>query len=270
MSKKLFLGDWIDKFSTSWGYDLIGSQPWLAARSQLIQLSRQTPGGFMPLEYIYDNQPTGPTWLHRAIDAYYLHGPLARSVRIRLQQAVSWLRQEIEAQVAQQETISILSLASGGARDIIQAVAGAPWREQVDYLGIDIDPDAVQYARNRARTAGLNGRFRFEVGNALRPPLAWKERFDIIYSLGLLDYLRDRTAVRFINRVYDMLHPGGAFLFGMVTSNPNQRFFEKYLNWHMIYRSSTHIFELTDASKFTKTNPINSIDEHFLLLECRK
>jgi len=270
MSKQLFLGDLVDEFSTSWGYDLIGSQPWLAARSQLIQLSRQTPGGFMPLEYIYANQPTGPTWVHRAIDAYYLHGPLARGVRIRLQQAVSWLRQEIEARAAHQETISILSLASGGARDIIQAVADAPWRERVDYLGIDIDPDAVQYAREQARTAGLNGRIRFEVGNALRPPRAWEARFDIVYSLGLLDYLRDRTAVRFINRVYDMLRPDGAFLFGMVTSNPNQRFFEDYLNWRMIYRSPDHILSLAKSSKFTQIHPVSDFDEYFFLVECQK
>ena len=261
---------WVDQIAKSRWYAQLGSSSELLRRSPFMEQCKQMPGGFRPLEIIYDNHPLGQTLVQQLADHFYLNGALCRGARIRLQQAVSWLRQEIEARAAHQETISILSLASGGARDIIQAVAGAPWRERVDYLGIDIDPDAVQYAREQARTAGLNGRIRFEVGNALRPPRAWEARFDIVYSLGLLDYLRDRTALRFINRVYDMLRPGGAFLFGMVTSNPNQRFFEDYLNWRMIYRSPDHILSLAKSSKFTQIHPVSDFDEYFFLVECQK
>ncbi len=260
----------VSKFSETSLYDRVGSWPGLAARSPFMAQCCKTPGGFLPLEMIYDNQPIGDTLIQRLADRYYLNGALCRGARVRLQQATHWLRQQIEDRLSRQETVSVLSLASGGARDVIGAVAGASWADRVRYKGVDIDPEAVKYAHERAFAAGLNGQFRFEPGNALRPPRAWENRFDIVTSLGLFDYLRDSTAVRLLNRVHDLLRPGGALLFGMVTSNPNQRFFEDYMNWKMIYRPPERILELARASKFARVGPVSGREDYFFLVECQK
>ena len=219
---------------------------------------------------IYDNRPVSDTLIQRLADRYYLNSALCRGARVRFQQATCWLRRQIEERLSQQESVSVLSLASGGARDVIVAVAGASWADRVQYLGVDIDPAAVRYAHNQALAAGLNGRFRFELGNAVRPPRDLEGQFDIITSLGLFDYLRDSTAVRLINRVHDLLRPGGTLLFGMVTTNPNQRFFEEYMNWRMIYRSPEHILSLAASSKFARVGTISGRDDYFLLAECQR
>ncbi len=36
--------------------------------------------------------------------------------------------------------------------------------------------------------------------------------FDVIYTIGLLDYLTDDVLVRLIKSLYDTLHPGGVFI----------------------------------------------------------
>ncbi len=258
------------RFSETSLYDRIGSWPGLAARSAFIDQCCQTPGGFVPLEMIYDNRPIGDTFIQRLADRYYLNSALGRGARVRLQQATRWLRQQMEERLSQQESVSVLSLASGGARDVIAAVGGADWADRVQYLGVDIDPEAVKYAHERALAAGLNGRFRFELGNALRPPRAWKNRFDIVTSLGLFDYLRDSASVRLLDRIHALLRPGGTLLFGMVTSNPNQRFFEDYMNWKMIYRPPERILELARASKFARVGPVSERKHYFFLVECQK
>ena len=224
----------------------------------------------LPLELIYDNRPVGETWLQRLADRYYLNGPLARAARVRLRQATVWLRQQIENRAVARDRVDVLSLASGGARDAIGAIADAGWRDGVVYFGIDIDSQAVAYAQTRAKAAGLNGNFRVEVGNALRPPRAWQERFDIVTSLGLFDYLRDRTITILLNHIHDLLRPGGALLFGMVTSNPNQRFFEDYLNWQMHYRPPERILALAESSKFDSVRPVSALDDYFFLVECQR
>ncbi len=262
--------DLLDLLARTKPYDFIGSWPRLAARSPFMAQCRRTPGGFLPLEMIYDNQPIGDTLIQRLADRYYLNGALCRGARVRLQQATHWLRQQIEDRLSRQESVSVLSLASGGARDVIAAVAGASWADRVQYLGVDIDPEAVKYAHERALAAGLNGQFRFELGNALRPPRAWENRFDIVTSLGLFDYLRDSTAVRLLDRIHALLRPGGTLLFGMVTSNPNQRFFEDYMNWKMIYRPPERILELARASKFARVGPVSGRDDYFFLVECQR
>ncbi len=270
MNPYLVIESRIDKLVATGLYDRIGSWPELAARSPFIAQCRRTPGGFLPLEMIYDNRPVGDTLIQRLADRYYLNGALCRGARVRLRQATHWLRQQIEDRLSRQESASVLSLASGGARDVIDAVGGADWADRVRYLGVDLDPQAVTYAHHRALAAGLNGRFRFEMGNALRPPRAWENRFDIVTSLGLFDYLRDSTAVRLLDRIHALLRPGGALLFGMVTSNPNQRFFEDYLNWRMIYRSPEHILGLARASKFEQIRAVSNHDDYFFLVACQR
>ena len=260
----------LDIIASSRLYDLIGSSTWLAARSPFMGQCKRTPGGFLPLEMIYDNQPVGDSILERWTDRYYLQGALARAARVRLRQATIWLRQQVEIRAADQGEVEVLSLASGGARDAIEVMADVRWRDRMAYVGVDIAPEAVTYAQNRAATVGLNGNFHVEVGNALRPPLSWRARFGIVTSLGLFDYLDDRLALALINRVYTLLHPGGAFLFGMVTSNPNQRFFEEYLNWRMHYRSPEHILGLAASSRFQHVRPVSQPDDYFFLVECQR
>lgn len=265
-----FIDLWANKLVATQLYDRIGSHAWLAARSPFIDQCCKTPGGFRPLEMIYNNQPVGDTLIQRLADRYYLNATLPRATRVRLYQATAWLRQQITKRLSEEDSVTILSLASGGARDVIGAVRGTEWSARIHYLGLDIDPDAVDYARTQAADAGLNGNFRFERGNALRPPQAWQNTFDIVTSLGLFDYLKDHTAILLLNRIYDSLRPGGSFLFGMVTSNPNQRFFEKYMNWKMIYRPPDHILELARASKFARVGPVSGRDDYFFLIECQR
>ena len=270
MKRKLFPQKVSESIAASRAYDWIGSSHWMTARSPFIQKCRETPGGFQPLEMIYDNGPVGDSFVQRLADRYYLNAILPRAARERLQQATDWLARQIEARAAVGARVAVLSLACGGARDAIDVIAHSPFESRVTYLGVDIDPAAVGYARERALAVGLNGNFRVEPGNALRPPRSWQASFDIVTSLGLFDYLKDATVILLLNRIHRLLRPNGALLFGMVTRNPNQRFFEDYLNWKMVYRPPEQILELARASKFEAIHPVSGHDDYFFLVECKK
>ena len=72
-------------------------------------------------------------------------------VRLRLVQAA--LRRALEGAPA--GPVSLVSLCAGQGRDVIDVVAGHPRQAEVRALLVELDPDLVAFARNRAAAAGV-------------------------------------------------------------------------------------------------------------------
>ena len=73
------------------------------------------------------------------------------------------------------------------------------------------------YSARRVLSCGLQDHVEFRQYNALRMVNAERNirefgHFDVIYTIGLLDYLTDDVLVRLIKSLYDTLHPGGVFI----------------------------------------------------------
>ena len=69
--------------------------------------------------------------------------------------------------------------------------------------------------------------------------------FDLIYSVGLFDYLRPATAVQLARTFESQLADGGSALIGnMSPDNPSRWFMEHHLEWNLIYRSHAELLEV--------------------------
>ncbi|MDW7679912.1 MAG: class I SAM-dependent methyltransferase [bacterium] len=68
---------------------------------------------------------------------------------------------------------------------------------------------------------------------------------DIIYSLGLLDYLEDKIAIKLLKSLYKSLKPGGTLLMGNFSRHHSlQLLMEVFSNWKLIYREEEQLFAL--------------------------
>ena len=72
---------------------------------------------------------------------------------------------------------------------------------------------------------------------------------DIIYSLGLFDYLEDKIAKRLLKNLYNKLKIGGLLLTGNFSSNhPLQVLMEVFGNWKLIYRKEEELLAIAKNS----------------------
>ena len=80
-------------------------------------------------------------------------------------------------------------------------------------------------------------------------------QFDLIYSMGLFDYLIPPVASRVLGKLYDLLIPGGEMAIGNFhASNPSKYYMEYWLDWVLYYRTEEEFKSLLGNSKFEETD----------------
>ena len=74
------------------------------------------------------------------------------------------------------------------------------------------------------------------------------EKYDLIYSAGLYDYLTDQVGRIIIELLYEQLAPGGLLLITNVDPvNPIKNIMEHIYDWHLIYRNGDELRALASG-----------------------
>jgi len=70
-------------------------------------------------------------------------------------------------------------------------------------------------------------------------------RFDVIYSMGLFDYLVGPVARAVLTKLYDLLDPGGELIIGNFhVGNPTRIYMEYWMDWVLFYRTEEEMLAL--------------------------
>jgi trans-aconitate methyltransferase len=148
-------------------------------------------------------------------------------------------------------------LGCGPAREIINLLS-RPQTPSMSATCIDVDAEALTYAAGLAARAGVTDRIRFARENVIRLALGHDLEHtppqDVIYSVGLFDYLPDKAAVAVLNWMYTHLAPGGTVIVGNVQpANPTRTYMDVLLDWKLIHRSVDQLRQLFSKSRFGET-----------------
>jgi len=103
-----------------------------------------------------------------------------------------------------------------------QALQSLP---DVEYLGLDINPDYIAFAR---RTYGSKGTFVIGDTRSFRGDSRFKDA-NIVIAVSVLHHLDDEEAVDCIRFAYDALKKGGRLICHDACWIPNQGVFSKYV-----------------------------------------
>ena len=217
-------------------------------------------GDFKMMELLYQNKPNGEGLLGPAIDAACLSHPAAEAVRNRRET----LRDLLVAEYKDKKQLSILNLACGSSREFIDFIYETSGKN-VSYLGIDSDKGALDFTKRLLRDLSLLYQVQAETleDNVVKWATSRSSEpyglFDVVYSSGLTDYLRDGLFVQLVNKAYDCLKPGGKIIIGNFSNkNPNKAWMDRMLLWRLIHRSPEDLERLFARSKFKKTDKIIS------------
>ncbi len=185
------------------------------SKSYIMNRTRVWPqgsqGDYKTLELAYKNTPLSEG-IGYYLDLFMLNLPLAHAVRNRMKKLEGILKEEI----TKRKQPAFLNIACGSSRELMGLV---PEIEASDarITCIDTDNDALAFAQSRLSYAGVSGQIEFRKYNALRLfdydiALSDFGKQDVIYSIGLFDYLPSDFLVKMFGTLYHLLNEGGTLV----------------------------------------------------------
>ena len=230
------------------------------------------PGNFEIMNQVYSWQPRGSNAYSMLLHRVGLE--VAECIKTRMEVVRKHIVTAMGTKIAERPT-RIMSLGSGPAREIELALAGArTFDGRVEFTLIDQETAALRYAfektypsimrmQGRARLQCVNTSFTdiLRGFNALddMPPQ------DMIYSVGLVDYLADRRAAMLVHRLYNSLAPGGLLIIGNMNETPLSNLWpmECIVDWSLYYRDQDEMLNwaapLRPAQAWTETEPTERV-----------
>jgi hypothetical protein len=175
-------------------------------------------------------------------------------------------REAVQSVIARGKPTRVVSLACGPAielRRLLQEIDEI--KEPLELILIDQDEQTMHYchdavsreivARHRERQGLIElNCLQLSIRQILRPKDDTEKRFiarvlkdvDLIYSVGLFDYLPATVARALTKKLYTMLTPGGRLLIGNFRECPVSTWLGEYvLAWHLVYRTPETMLGLT-------------------------
>ncbi|MFN9603753.1 MAG: class I SAM-dependent methyltransferase, partial [Planctomycetota bacterium] len=198
------------------------------------------PGDYEMLCKIYGDSKPG-IGIGIYLDRIFMDVPLACAVRGRLEMARKFLTQEIETRRGSHEPVRILDIASGPCREYMNWPSQLP---AIDVVAMDSDPRAIEYVNTTVATQMPKpSRLSSIQYNAFRTrsPEATIQKFgkfDIIYSVGLCDYLTDDVLVKLLSAWHETLSDNGVlFVAFKDTIRYDQTIYQWHLDWFFYQRT---------------------------------
>ena len=233
------------------------------------------PGDFEIMNYVYDWQREGgdvySQLMHRVgLDVAECIGTRMHVVRKVIGDVI-----RAHADAAGETPVRIMSLGCGSAREVQLHLQDRDTPDApVQFTLIDQEQDALGYAYDRAYplTKTLKPQAKLQALNVSFTDVlrggAWLDEVgpqDLIYTVGLIDYLIDRRARALAAKLFDRLAPGGLLIIGNMneTELSNLWPMEFICDWHLYYRSEADMMAWTEGMTggrgWTETDPTGRV-----------
>jgi len=208
---------------------------------------RGYPGDAVLVDFLYrhssvDRRVREASELGRALYSYTSNSAAARAARNRL----AIVAAEIDGLASRRQRPDVLSIACGHMREVEACPAVRECRLG-RFVGLDQDELAISVVRGEYGPLGVDGRL-----TPLFRTLAGLEKrigkFDLVYCMGLFDYLPPSWAPRFMSGFFSLLKDGGKLVIGnFAPSGSDVAYMEAFMDWWLVYRDQDEMRALARA-----------------------
>ncbi len=193
----------------------------LGAKSDIVLHAFTKPRGYAGdyglLEIIYNDRPLS-SGLGYCIDRRFQIDDYARAVRSRMKMMKEILSRIIND--AGPGTLNVLNIACGSCREIREMIdEGMVTRTgAISFTLVDQDREALDFSREALSGSPRNITCDFQSNSIYdynREPARYGgmlHGMDLVYTIGLADYLPDDTLKRLVAFMYGLLRPGGTLI----------------------------------------------------------
>lgn len=251
-----------------WGYIFKEIYPYFM-RSFYVERCYHKPkgyaGDFLMIEHVYNRIPKGDGRIGELIDEFCINRPASKALRGRRALVTDQLHRLTASLADKGEPIGIMNLACGPNRELFDFLSTCEYSELIEALCVDIDSEALQYTNKNVNTFSHLASIRLMSENVIKWSLGRVKHYiglqDIIYSVGLCDYLDDRLFKALITQCYNHLKPGGTLILGNYTRHKDAVFMDRILRWELIYRSKEQLEQLFADTPFSRVEVLTE-DEY--------
>ncbi|MFA6554086.1 MAG: class I SAM-dependent methyltransferase family protein [Candidatus Paceibacterota bacterium] len=201
------------------------------------------------LELLYKkgHKKHSKSWPQKVMHKLWFGTNNSKAVRNRLQLVKRELRNTLMTLKQKDTPISILSIASGSARAVIESIVETnSMDKKISIIFLDKNPEALEYSKRLSEehnlTSNSNCNLTWINGTAetfLRS--VQDNKFDIVEMVGLLDYFIDEKAVSVFRNIKNVLNGSGIFITANISHNQEEKFLTDVIGWKMIYRSAEEL-----------------------------
>lgn len=239
------------------------------------------PGDYVVMQHYFDNDFEGANSFGMVFNKITNEHPLSAGVRTRADWIAQLIRDRAE-RVNGSGPLRVLSLGSGIGAEVGLVHSGAHGSDlPVQWTLIDQEDRALARAYHNARKVSDAGAASPQVScvnvsfaqifSGDVAPDTWGNQ-DVIFSMGLFDYLRQPGASMLIAGLYSMLRDGGVVVIGNA-ARPNSHFWEPELalRWSLLYRDEEEMEAL--AAPLPSVAKVNVEVEPmgaYYILSCQK
>jgi extracellular factor (EF) 3-hydroxypalmitic acid methyl ester biosynthesis protein len=233
---------------------------------------RGYPGDARLMDFIYQKgsvqvEVNSSTRLGQQLYEYTSNSPAARAVRSRRDVTAGIIDREASAS----NSLTILSFACGHMDEASLSCAlrnGAVGK----YVGFDQDAESLSVVRNElGHLSSVHC-----IQGSVQEFLYGKQdlgQYDLIYSLGLFDYLPPTVARMLTEALFEILNPGGCLL--IANFAPGIRdlgYMESFMDWKLIYRNAAEMAELAEeiTDSIAAKHVFQEENQSVVFLEIRK
>ena len=214
------------------------------------------PGDFVVMNQVYSGERVGGDVYSMLIHQLGLE--VAECIGTRMQLMCRHIKNVVRER-GQGRAAKILSLGCGSAREVELFLANQrATGKRADFTLIDQEEGALRYAYEQTYPYVMDSKGQFGVqclhlsftdilrwsnGMSILPPQ------DLIYSVGLIDYLADRRATSLVHRLYGALAPGGLLIIGNMNGTPLSNLWpmEFIADWSLEYRNEAQMMAWVDG-----------------------
>ncbi len=209
------------------------------------QKPRGYPGDADLIDFMYRQRqpPQQTTEVGKKICSRLVESaPAAVSVRAR----AAHIAEAIDLLVEQVDQPRVMSVACGHIREAELSTAIRDGRVQ-RLVGLDADPRSIATIRQRLGEPPWLELHPADIVQLISRSVGGGD-FDLVYSLGLYDYLPDPIAARLTAALFKRLVPGGKLVVANFMPHlPGIGYMETYMDWMLIYRTCDQLASLVEG-----------------------
>jgi len=244
-------------------------------------------GDYRMMELGQSDVLEGETLYHRFLHFLSQQFSLGQTIQAR-----AWNAQDAAAEtIALDRPVRILCLASGPGVELRRLIRDTPeFKHRVEILLVDQDEDSLRSCLDQLnRVCGERGDnppvefhcLHFSLRQMIAPKRGAEQELvktvlsgvDLVYSMGLFDYLLQPLARRTVSTLYKLLNPGGRLFIGNLMRVPDSTWIMEYgVAWNLVYRTEEEMIDL--GSEITPSPASVSVERdktgHCLFFDARR
>lgn len=224
----------------------IGDLSELVNQSPFMDRALKKPRGYAGddrlLSYVYDDEVwEAPTNMGKLLNYAFFSSPAANAIRNR----AKIVQGVIFDRLATKTPLHVTSIASGPAHEVSTMRGLLPHESpnsQIVWTMVDQDQKALDSGKDSIPAGVIEPRFLLaDLWDIVKGRVELADQ-DVVYSLGLFDYLEERTAVKIVKRLYGWLAVDGLMLIGNFhPRNTYRALMEGAADWFLIHRTEDEL-----------------------------